>query len=220
MFRPLDAKSALESLGFAVGGCIPIGLALFYSEVEGYTINPEAEKVFIVSSFLYLIVGIICFLFIHSSDGVTEKSRRWISVVMYIQAAISLVIVHVLVSVLGGVKESVFSFSYLYIPAVVGFIYGGAGCTLLVTSTMCGLLFIQSAIYPSGVAELLGLIWRREFDFAIPRLSGGGGHARIGPTNFDWSYVGVFIIQLSVTTYLAPRGSLAAGEHLPNRENV
>lgn len=111
-----------QFLGYFFGGIGPV-IIFFLIELFGWEQDVIASEYigrFVFLTLIGAVIGIIAFYIEH----VYHEKHTLFGVFFFLQAIFSVCFIHLLVAYSGGPKASVFNFSYLYLPAVVGFCFG------------------------------------------------------------------------------------------------
>jgi hypothetical protein len=107
--------------GYFLGGLIPVTICIIF---ESIGLNPSIIEsnaigfIMALTLFSYLLgVAVMHFKAEHALLKIFRYSFLF-------QAIFSFFFIHILVLYSGGAKNSIFSFSYLYLPSIVGFSFG------------------------------------------------------------------------------------------------
>lgn|GEM_PF-5904965 len=126
MNTPSDTKQKIWVFflyGFLGGGVIPIASISILDMAKCFNFIPlNYEIIFYASAFLSIIL--VSILIIISYDCY-EKNEKLAKALCYIAAIISICALHVFVLSTGGSMQSIFTFHYLYVPAVVAITFTG-----------------------------------------------------------------------------------------------
>lgn len=200
--KPINRFSALQILGFFIGGIIPLAAILIWDTQSPVPfIEPQAfHTVFILSIATFILGSLVGHFGDDHADGIA------ITFLFYIQAVLSIIVIHFVVLYSGGPIVSVLALSYLYLPAVVGYtygagvhLYGAAGCLLL--SYTLNLLFAsdQKAVFQEYLLSGSKFSQPDKTGTLYTYLDGIG----TGWEPVSALYGFVFVLQLIVTTKIA-----------------
>ena len=173
--------------GYLIGGIGPLFFHCLTSMagVERSLFSESHFSFFLVCALIGLALGIVVLLVNKEHhDGTAFK------VLFFIEAMFSFFLIHVLVLATGGSKVSVFSLSYMYLPAVVGYTYGAGGNLLGATIFSLGSYF----------ANLYSI--EAQMKFMNDFMSLGTQFTTIETARGDYIYFVVFFMQLIVTAYI------------------
>ncbi len=112
-----------QFLGYFVGGLIPIYIFLSL-EVIGFgqhLIQRDSIGPFLLTLCIGEVIGVLAFWFEHLFK---DNNNKWFRFIFLLQAIYSIFLIHTIVIYTGGPRISVFSASYLYLLAIVGYTYG------------------------------------------------------------------------------------------------
>jgi uncharacterized membrane protein len=188
-----------QLLGYFVGGMIPIAIFLGI-EKTGTDLNfvdPKALGFIFYGTLLAFILGLTVLFFEPEEHGKTRFNAVYST-----QAFVSCSMIHFLVLYTGGPSNSVFSFSYLYLPSVVGYTYGRKDKNFLIAALV---------LAGSFFANLFFLEQQQHFFNPLVYYCGRLGDGERSPNIYCdkvFSLI-MFIIQLFVTGKLTSKVSLA-----------
>lgn len=132
--------TTFQTHGFLIGGILPISIYIL-THALGYHDSELDLKAFgglLILSCLLLVIGVVVLI-----CKINDTKPMFRTIAFQIQALLSFLLLHYLVAYTGGSKESVFAFSYLYIPAVVGYTYN-SGINLLGASICLSYSYIKN----------------------------------------------------------------------------
>lgn len=110
-----------QKLGFFLGGICPL-LIFIFLEFSG--LNPGLLEKNCISAFTVLTVVGIGVGWVTSHYGTNETPKKTFNRIFSFEAFFSIVLIHLVVLYTGGSSSSLFAASYLYLPTVVGYVYG------------------------------------------------------------------------------------------------
>ena len=185
-----------QIFGFLIGGLIPVLLTIiaqFYSQIHPID---EAVIHMVGAIAVFTLVLAISALCSHSAINLGHpKSRPFLKVVFLLQALFSIALIHILVIYTGGPISSVFAYSYLYMPSVIGFTYAG-GLELLGASSLLWISFISNLFW----LDPQKTFFRPVMELGHNTVSGSYNASMGFPA---WLYAVIITIQLIVTSAIA-----------------
>lgn len=192
-------------LGYFLGGMCPVILFIFMETAFNQNIiSDDKEKLFLVLLLIGVPIGFAVYHF--RSQANFKQLYHWL---FAIQALFSFILIHILVLYTGGPVSSVFSISYLYLIAIVGYscrpkkeLYGAA--ILIGISFLTTLFFLKEQ--------------QLAINFLIPHITVPSAKISLevsaSLTNSNkFIYLFVFVIQGIVTTYIASKHTNEAEQH-------
>lgn len=111
-----------QLLGIIVGGIAPVGIFFLFAFVFGIE-NFHIWKsglIAIVLLWFIVLTATLALLFSEPKHG----NKKWFDVLFLSQAILCFILTCILVFNTGGAINSVFSFTCLYIPSIVGYVFG------------------------------------------------------------------------------------------------
>ena len=194
-----------QFLGYFIGGLAPVFLFLGI-EVSGYDqnlIHHNCVGRFFLVAILGVIIGFVAFFIEHKFS----EDNFWFKFFFTIQALYSIFLIHTIVIYTGGPKSSVFSASYLYLIAIVGYTFGH-GFKLYGAALF---LFISYFIN-LGYAEQQKVFFNDLFFSAESVFKDSNGIVYGGKHDI-YIYGIIFILQIFVTVSIASK-------RIPKQKNV
>lgn len=121
--RPTFKHFQFWGIGF--GGIVPIsvfGICAYAFGIAGLMVVKWAPACIGISTVVLITLSFV--LYYHEEQS---GETRWFGLLFKFQALLCFVLVHLVVKFTGGSRGSVFAFTCLYVPSVVGYVYGKKG---------------------------------------------------------------------------------------------
>jgi hypothetical protein len=184
-----------QFLGIFLGGIVPIlifwGFAVA-TGIQGLKVDRSGTgKILVLTFVLVVLFGVLykCLA--------KHGNKPWFGWLFSLQAIICFLLIHFLILFTGGSKYSVFAFTCLYVPSVVGYVYGKAGWNLR------GAVVIMLLIYSYNLfwgAELSSPPPPPETMFDFTKSLFGWTET---PLRMDWIHFLLFLLQVVVLWVIA-----------------
>jgi len=181
-----------QALGTILGGIAPIAaffLVAFLFGIQNLVITKIGLS--IIAILVASVLGFTLFLY-HKEPR--HGKKKWFTIVYTSQAILCFLLTHFIVHYTGGAKNSVFSFTCLYIPSVVGYVYGKRGISLI------GAVIIMSLSYFANLFSCKDyhLVAENEL-IRLDKTNIGIGT----PVSIEWIYLAIFLLQLYILWEIA-----------------
>ena len=183
-------------LGYFLGGICPVTLFIIFEMASSQNIiSSENESFFFIAALIGATIGILVYKF-H-----LEENLQWLFHSLFaIQALYSFILIHILVLYTGGPETSVFSLSYLYLIAIVGYTYGPGVKLYGAAIILCSSYVINLFIFDGQQHFFQWLLHLKTIS-----ISGSGVSSGLVSRSNRMIYLFVFLIQGIVTTYIASK---------------
>ena len=172
-------------------------------------VSDELNFLVIGIPIIYAFIGFILFTIIEHFKLTGRKRSLCFSTI----AGLGIISIHILVACMGGTPLSVLSFSYIYLPTVVGLTFSDK--TLYWTAGICLFSGVVNVFWPTVVPEMV-------LNLTIPDIEGAGVHTKaeliklavgeaktIDPsTAYKFLFTFILGLQITVTAILAPIATL------------
>lgn len=186
-----------QMLGIFGGGVSPILfflLVCFYFGIKDCQISINGLGIIII-----LTISVATMAFVLAFKDVEKRQKKWFKRMESIQAICCFLLTWCIIYYTGGSQNSVFSFTCLYIPSVVGYVYGKKNIGLIVAC------FAMAAIYISNLV----IFYKKPFsnvesklmDLSISRFE--IFNSVIGPIDIRLIYAFLLIFQLFIVYKIA-----------------
>lgn len=192
-----DTFRDFQAYAVGLGGLGPIALFLFLAlafGIKDLTISKGGTGILLILFFLVLVST----LFLYHKER-HHGNKEWFSGIYVLQAMLSFALTHFLIYYTGGARNSVFSFTCLYIPSIVGYVYGKKGVNFIGAAALMFLSYTYNLFYPK--------IYNNLPDSDLFRLDKSVFNWIDKPVSFEWLYLSLFIIQLYVLWQIASQKS-------------
>lgn len=208
-FRSQTPQQHFENLGFGGGGLFPV-LMMAVAGLVGTNaiLAPDSHDAVLIVSGIFIVYGLLhCFFSGKWQGGLETGANLLLPVVSFIA-------LHLIVMLTGGTANSALSLSYIYMVAVVGFTH--SKWTLVATAVTASF---------SGLMNLILLEWQlRVFGPSLGIATENvPSILNFRPDVSGWLYAllygGVFLTQLWLTFYLAPKGALTEPDASATKAN-
>jgi hypothetical protein len=216
----LDLKSKfspfqlIQLLGVLLGGIGPILLFLFGWLLWGIEGDVRiGKRAFAAIAVASAIVGGLALIL--SLCERSDKEKPWFKGCLQLEVGLSFLVIFLVIVSTGGSKDSVFASICLYMPAVVGYVYGHEEINPSEQSTFNYIYKrvksnLIGASIGMAVIYLLGLLTHTA---ALSWINGGPQYELRnsptaipgGPIPIKCFFFAFFIIQLLVVVYIVPR---------------
>ncbi len=181
-----------QSLGIILGGIGPIaiffGIAVLFGLKDFYISKSGIGWIVI---FLILVAGLTFFLY---HKEVHHGQKQWFSYIFSAQAICCFILTHLIMYYTGGARGSVFAFTCLYIPSIVGYVYGKKGVSLKGAAIFMAIIYTYNLFF--------SVDYKHEDPASIYEMN----HSLVGfsgPVKTEWIYLAIFILQLSILWLIA-----------------
>ena len=180
-----------QKLGILFGGVAPIAvffLVAYFIGIKGLAISISGFGIILFLTVLVLTVTITLLL--------SEKSRdkKWFKGTELFQALLCFSLTACIIHHTGGSRNSVFAFSCLYIPSVVGYVYGKKDKSLIGAAIAMSLIYLFNLKWATDCSKMV------ETDLYKLETSRIG---IVGPINIEIIYGLLFILQLYIVWVVA-----------------
>lgn len=200
MNRAFEPFEKFQLLGYGVGGLLPVFFVYF---LDGSTLkeNPffqDEVKSRILGLWLGgLGLGVLTYLAYHF-----KPNSKLFGVLFSLQAIYSILFIHLLVLYTGGSKTSVFSGTYIYLVAVVGYTYK-RGVNLYGAAIFVTISYLANIFYASYLTDLfnpfMGVTGEPSVNVATASTKASPQWAP------EWIYFLVYVIQIITTVIFVPK---------------
>jgi hypothetical protein len=123
-----------------------------------------------------------------------HSEKKWFSALFLLQALLCFLLVHLVVRCTGGSRSSLFAFTCLYVPSVVGYVYGKKGVNFKGAFVCMFLIYFVNLFWPQDLSKL------PPGDIINLATSNAGLTA---PIPVEVFYLGVFLLQLIALAVMA-----------------
>lgn len=187
-----------QVLAIIFGGLGPIFFYFFIGFLCGIENFWISKHGFGIIAILFIITCCLTGFLIFKEALCGEE--KWFGYAYSIQAVFCFLLVTATVYFTGGAKASIFSFTFLYIPSVVGYVYGKHG------------LNMKGAVFSMFVSYAYNLFWplKERKDFApneIFVLETSVTKFNLPQVQIEYIYIGIFLLQLCIVFSIAERRS-------------
>ena len=184
-----------QKYGYFIGGLVPILITSLLSLLTSHKVfDSKYLGFFLISSSIGTSYGFLVFLFYSEN----RPSNIFINFFL-IQAFLSGFLIHLWVAFSGGAIESIFSLSYLYLPAVVGYTFGKSK-ELYIASFFLGVSFFLNTFYCKNQMEtfdFIATIGGERINHEVEYISNN--------IQVQFSFFVIFLAQLIVTIIMAKK---------------
>lgn len=178
--------------GFFIGGIIPIVLLIIFQSIgiKESLIDSNAFGCILIHT---IIISIIAIILLHFESRREKLKWNWWGLLFLVQAVFAFFLTHILVVFTGGAKTSVFAFSYIYIPSIVGYAFG-KGINLYGAAIVLSISYFFNLFFPIEGKTI--------FESYIQIFNKIGFTSADG-INIGILYLAIFLIQLFVLIVIA-----------------
>jgi hypothetical protein len=177
--------------GIFFGGILPVlmfGACGYTTGIVGVSVVKWAPASIAVPTVLIVILSFVL-SFCEEDHGET----KWFSGLFKIQAFLCFFLVHLVVRCTGGSRGSVFAFTCLYVPSVVGYVYGKKGPNFIGASFVMLTIYVINLFKPQDLSSTPP-------DHIINLATSSLGLPSI---RVEYFYLGVFLLQLIALAFMA-----------------
>ena len=191
-----------QLLGIIFGGIAPIFVFFLIAFVFGLSNFYIGKLGFIIIVLLWsLVLGITLALYVHEPE---HGEKKWFNGLHLTQAILCFLLTLSIVYCTGGAINSVFAFTCLYIPSVVGYVYGKDDWSLKGASIAMAVSYIFNLISYSNYGKLpsekLTTLVENGSVVALNKCNINGGEAWF---SLEFMYGAFFILQISILYKIA-----------------